>query len=104
MKGNLEIGMKKLPNYETTSKKKYGKVGVLPIRILRSNVSSVGPSSERNQREIEKYKKVSSIKQLSRYWPLHHGINMMCIYTNVAVMIEMAIVMATGTIMKSNIL
>ena len=27
---------------------KYEKVGVLPIRIVKSNVSSVGPSSERN--------------------------------------------------------
>ena len=26
----------------------YKKVGVLPIRIIKSNVSSVGPSSERN--------------------------------------------------------
>ena len=34
----------------------------------------------------------------------HHGINMMCIYTNDAVTIQMAIVMATGTIMKSRIL
>ena len=29
-------------------KSKYKKVGVLPIRIVKSNVSSVGPSSERN--------------------------------------------------------
>ena len=28
-------------------KSKYKKVGVLPIRIVKSNVSSVGPSSER---------------------------------------------------------
>ena len=28
-------------------KSKYEKVGVLPIRIAKSNVSSVGPSSER---------------------------------------------------------
>ena len=34
----------------------------------------------------------------------HHGINMMCIYTNDAVTIQMAIVMATGTIMKSRII
>ena len=27
---------------------KYEKVGVLPIRIVKSNVSSIGPSSERN--------------------------------------------------------
>ena len=27
---------------------KYKKVGVLPIRIVKSNVSSVGPSSEKN--------------------------------------------------------
>ena len=26
----------------------YQKVGVVPIRIVKSNVSSVGPSSERN--------------------------------------------------------
>ena len=26
---------------------KYKKVGVLPIRIVKSNVSSIGPSSER---------------------------------------------------------
>ena len=30
-------------------KSKYKKVGVLPMRIVKSNVSSVGPSSERNQ-------------------------------------------------------
>ena len=30
------------------SKSKHKKVGVLPIRIVKSNVSSVGPSSERN--------------------------------------------------------
>ena len=30
-------------------KSKYEKVGVLPIRIVKSNVSSVGPSSERNE-------------------------------------------------------
>ena len=29
-------------------KSKYEKVGVLPTRIVKSNVSSVGPSSERN--------------------------------------------------------
>ena len=29
-------------------KSKYKKVGVLPTRIVKSNVSSVGPSSERN--------------------------------------------------------
>ena len=29
-------------------KSKYKKVGVLPIRIVKSNVSSIGPSSERN--------------------------------------------------------
>ena len=29
-------------------KSKYKKVGVLPIRIVKSNVSSVGPLSERN--------------------------------------------------------
>ena len=29
-------------------KPKYKKVGVLPIRIVKPNVSSVGPSSERN--------------------------------------------------------
>ena len=29
-------------------KSKYKKVGVLPIRIVKSNASSVGPSSERN--------------------------------------------------------
>ena len=28
----------------------YKKVGVLPIRIVWSNVSSVGPSSERNRK------------------------------------------------------
>ena len=30
-------------------KSKYEKVGVLPIWIVKSNVSSVGPSSERNR-------------------------------------------------------
>ena len=30
-------------------KSRYKKVGVLPIRIAQSNVSSIGPSSERNQ-------------------------------------------------------
>ena len=30
---------------------KYEKVGVLPIRIVKSNVSSVGPSSERNRKK-----------------------------------------------------
>ena len=30
-------------------KSKYKKVGVLPIRIAKSNVSSVGPSSEGNR-------------------------------------------------------
>ena len=30
-------------------KSKYEKVGVLPIRIVKSNVSSIGPSSERNE-------------------------------------------------------
>ena len=30
-------------------KSKYEKVGVLPIRIVKSNVSSVGPSSERKR-------------------------------------------------------
>ena len=30
-------------------KSKYRKVGVLPIRIVWSNVSSIGPSSERNR-------------------------------------------------------
>ena len=29
-------------------KSKYKMIGVLPIRIVKSNVSSVGPSSERN--------------------------------------------------------
>ena len=33
---------------EQRYKSKYKKVGVLPIRIVQSNVSSVGPSSERN--------------------------------------------------------
>ena len=32
-------------------KSKYKKVGVLPIRIVKSNVSSIGPSSERNTRQ-----------------------------------------------------
>ena len=32
------------------NKPKYKKVGVLPVRIVWSNVSSIGPSSERNQR------------------------------------------------------
>ena len=31
-------------------KSKYKKVGVLPIRIVWSNVSSIGPSSERNRK------------------------------------------------------
>ena len=31
-------------------KSKYEKVGVLPMRIVKSNVSSVGPSSERNRK------------------------------------------------------
>ena len=31
-------------------KSKYRKVGVLPIRIVESNVSSIGPSSERNRK------------------------------------------------------
>ena len=30
-------------------KSKYKKVGVLPIRIVWSNVSSIGPSSEKNE-------------------------------------------------------
>ena len=30
------------------NKSKYKKVGILPIRIVKSNVSSAGPSSERN--------------------------------------------------------
>ena len=33
---------------ECQNKSKYKKVGVLLIRIVKSNVSSVGPSSERN--------------------------------------------------------
>ena len=33
---------------------KYEKVGVLPIRIVKSNVSSVGPSSERNTFSLTK--------------------------------------------------
>ena len=32
-------------------KSKYKKIGVLPIWKVRSNVSSVGPSSERNMKE-----------------------------------------------------
>ena len=43
-------------------KSKYKKVGVLPIRIVKSYVSSVGPSSERN-------KHVSSSKFLSDEGP-----------------------------------
>ena len=35
---------------EQRYKSKYEKVGVLPIRIVKSNVSSVGSSSERNRR------------------------------------------------------
>ena len=35
-------------------KSKYEKVGVLPIRIVYSNVSSVGPSSERNRSSLTK--------------------------------------------------
>ena len=31
-------------------KSKYKTVGVLPIRIVKSNVFSVGPSSERNRK------------------------------------------------------
>ena len=31
---------------------KYEKVGQLPIRIIKSNVSSVGPSSERNRKKF----------------------------------------------------
>ena len=31
-------------------KSKYKKVGVLPMRIVWSNVSSIGPSSERNRK------------------------------------------------------
>ena len=34
-------------------KSKYKKVGVLPIRIVKSNVSSIGPSSERKRKEIQ---------------------------------------------------
>ena len=41
-------------------KSNYKKVGVLPIRIVQSNVSSVGPSSEkkgeRNENKIERTK------------------------------------------------
>ena len=33
-----------------TGSSKYKKVGVLPIRIVWSNVSSIGPSSERNRK------------------------------------------------------
>ena len=31
---------------------KYKKVGVLPIQIVKSNVSSIGPSSERNIKHV----------------------------------------------------
>ena len=44
-----EIDAKLLFNYKEY-KSKYKKVGVLPIRIIKSNVSSVGPSSERTTR------------------------------------------------------
>ena len=38
-----------VPNAVSSYKSKYEKVGVLPIQILKSNVSSVGASSERNR-------------------------------------------------------
>ena len=37
---------------DTKSKTKKKKVNVLPIRKMKSNVSSVGPSSERNMPKI----------------------------------------------------
>ena len=37
-----------------THKSKYKKGGVLPIRIVKSNVSSIGPSSERNRANARK--------------------------------------------------
>ena len=38
--------------YIKVYKSKYKMVGVLPIRIVWSNVSSIGPSSERNRKYI----------------------------------------------------
>ena len=45
----LRVATKMIESY----KSKYKKIGALPIRIVKSNVSSVGPSSERNMRVDE---------------------------------------------------
>ena len=44
---NLDNKRSVLRRQSRDTKSKYKKVGVLPIRIVKSNVSSVGPSSEK---------------------------------------------------------
>ena len=46
------------------TKSKHEKVGVLPIRLVQSNVSSIGPSSERNRRKAN----ARNVKLHYPYW------------------------------------
>ena len=46
------VSRRSLPSACIYIQSKYKKVGVLPIRIAWSNVSSIGPSSERNRKII----------------------------------------------------
>ena len=49
---------------ESVLKSKYKKVGVLPIRIVKSNVSSIGPSTfVREQQKINKKNRVNLYKR-----------------------------------------
>ena len=50
MKSDLNVNARMRTEIDLNeSESKYKKVGVLPIRIVWSNVSSIGPSSERNR-------------------------------------------------------
>ena len=55
-------------------KSKYKKVGVLPIYKAKSNVSSVGPSSERNTFVSEKGPTLETLDFLYFDWNINNGL------------------------------
>ena len=52
------------------------KVGVLPIRIVQSDVSSIGRSSERNQREKPSLWRRANARNVRLYYPYWHYTNL----------------------------
>ena len=47
---------------------RYKKVGVLTIRIVKSNVQSVGPSSERNRVPLQRRANAQNVRLYYPYW------------------------------------